>query len=171
MNDKTAYPLCWPDKWPRTPRHEIAHSPFGRTVQNGQHSMEKVRRALQGELDRLDADGCSGGHVEISAARSTNLANATDAMAHAASDEQQRHRLAREVGGRQIKDRGSIPWADYRIIETTDGKARRIPVEPAFFPLADGFPDRVAVLKGFGNAIVPQVAAEFIKAYLETVDI
>lgn len=62
-------------------------------------------------------------------------------------------------------------WDAHRIIQTSDGKARRIPVEPAFFPLVDGFPARVAVLKGFGNAIIPQVAAQFIQAYLETLEL
>jgi len=39
-------------------------------------------------------------------------------------------------------------------------------IEPALFPLAHGLPGRVGLLRGAGNAIVPQVAAEFIKAYL-----
>lgn len=34
-------------------------------------------------------------------------------------------------------------------------------------PPANGFPSRVAVLKGFGNAIVPELAAEFIQASYE----
>lgn len=58
-------------------------------------------------------------------------------------------------------------WSKYRVITCRDGKVRRIPIEPAFFPLADGFPGRVAVLKGFGNAIIPELAAEFIKASYE----
>lgn len=49
-----------------------------------------------------------------------------------------------------------------------DGKSRRIPTEPALFPLADGIPGRVGLLRGAGNAIVPQVAAEFIRSYTET---
>jgi DNA (cytosine-5)-methyltransferase 1 len=47
-----------------------------------------------------------------------------------------------------------------------DGKWR--PVEPGTFPLAHGLPARVGRLRGYGNAIVPQVAAEFVVAYLET---
>jgi hypothetical protein len=34
-------------------------------------------------------------------------------------------------------------------------------------PLAHGIPDRVGKLRGYGNAIVPAVAAEFIKAFME----
>lgn len=59
-------------------------------------------------------------------------------------------------------------WADGLVIECGDGKARRIPSEPAFFPLVDGpSPGRVGILRGAGNAIVPQVAAEFIGAYMD----
>lgn len=45
-----------------------------------------------------------------------------------------------------------------------DGKTRRISAEPAFFPLAHGLPGRVGLLRGAGNAIVPEVAAAFIAA-------
>ena len=48
-----------------------------------------------------------------------------------------------------------------------DGKYRQIPIEPSLFPLANGVPNRVGILRGAGNAIVPQVAAEVIKAYRE----
>jgi DNA (cytosine-5)-methyltransferase 1 len=33
--------------------------------------------------------------------------------------------------------------------------------------LSDGLPSRVVQLRGYGNAIVPQVAAEFVRAYME----
>jgi hypothetical protein len=34
------------------------------------------------------------------------------------------------------------------------------------FPLAGAVEGRVMLLKGYGNAIVPAVAAEFVKAYM-----
>lgn len=70
---------------------------------------------------------------------------------------------------------GANAWSDFRLVEcrepTRDGGARivyrRAPVEPALFPVAPGLPGRVGILRGAGNAIVPQVAAEFIRAWME----
>jgi DNA (cytosine-5)-methyltransferase 1 len=53
-------------------------------------------------------------------------------------------------------------WARFEVVHCRDGKARRF--EPGSFPLADGLPGRVGLLRGYGNAIVPQTAAEFIMA-------
>lgn len=53
-------------------------------------------------------------------------------------------------------------WDSFDVLQCTDGRSRRI--EPGTFPMVDGFPERVAHLHGYGNAIVPQLAAEFIKA-------
>lgn len=58
-------------------------------------------------------------------------------------------------------------WRDSRLIPCRDGKARRIPTEPALFPLAHGLPGRVGLLRGAGNAICPQVAAIFVMAFME----
>lgn len=55
-------------------------------------------------------------------------------------------------------------WAGADWIGCRDGKFR--PVRPGSFPLANGVPARVGRLRGAGNAIVPQVAAEFIKAFI-----
>ena len=79
---------------------------------------------------------------------------------------------------------GRSSWSDFRIVNCRDEKARRI--EPGIEPLVNGIPDcvvcggnscascaantseaRVMRLKGYGNAIVPPVAAEFIRACFE----
>lgn len=70
-------------------------------------------------------------------------------------------------------------WSAYDLLPCTDGKARRI--EPGSFPLVAGIPrgvvpvcdpsasyaqasaeGRVARLRGYGNSIVPELAARFI---------
>lgn len=91
-------------------------------------------------------------------------------------------------GGGHPDESGATDWTDYAIVACTDGKYRRVPaaVEPEVLGLANGVPagmgrpcsnrfplapktkGRAGRLKGYGNAIVPQVAAEFISAYLET---
>ena len=51
-------------------------------------------------------------------------------------------------------------------VECSDG-ARRVSAQPDAFPLAHGVPARMGKLRAAGNAIVPQVAAEFISAFLD----
>ncbi|MDE2097502.1 MAG: DNA cytosine methyltransferase [Patescibacteria group bacterium] len=63
------------------------------------------------------------------------------------------------------QSQSASPWADCEWIWCRDGKYR--PVEPGTFPLAHGVPNRVGQLRGYGNAIVPQVAAKFIEAYID----
>ena len=57
-------------------------------------------------------------------------------------------------------------WRDPDWLLCRDGKWR--PVEPGTFPLADGLPGRMGLLRGYGNAIVPPLAAEFVMAFLES---
>lgn len=59
--------------------------------------------------------------------------------------------------------RGQWQHADWLLCR--DGKARA--VEPGTFPLAHGVPGRVGLLRGYGNAIVAQVGASFVVAFLE----
>jgi len=77
----------------------------------------------------------------------------------------------------------------YTIVDCLDGKRRRVPCpESGIQPLAYGIPramgkgrakneklvissartSRIGQIKGYGNAIVPELAAEFIRAFLET---
>jgi len=52
-------------------------------------------------------------------------------------------------------------WGDADWLFCRDGRWR--PVEPGTFPLVDGFSARLGRLRAYGNAIVPQVAAAFIR--------
>ena len=56
-------------------------------------------------------------------------------------------------------------WRDAEWLPCLDGKARAI--EPGTFPLAHGVSGRVGKLRAYGNAIVPQVGARVIRAYLD----
>lgn len=57
---------------------------------------------------------------------------------------------------------GKSAWSRFSITPCLDGTLRRF--EPGSFPLAHGVPGRVGLLRGYGNAIVPPLAAEFIQA-------
>jgi DNA (cytosine-5)-methyltransferase 1 len=94
------------------------------------------------------------------------------------SAERQRHGPGDTEGSGSAGEhsgRGQIPdarsagptnghWRAADWLACRDGKWR--PVEPGSFPLANGLPARVGRLRGYGNAIVPQAAVAFVRAYL-----
>lgn len=98
-----------------------------------------------------------------------------------------RRNVEKRQTDRRTTDRRDCPWIDFAAIPCHDGKSRRISVEPGDVPLAYGIPrdmgstfpelagmgsiarsNRVGRLRGYGNAIVPTLAAEFIKAVMDT---
>lgn len=57
-------------------------------------------------------------------------------------------------------------WANADWLFCRDGRWR--PVEASTFPLAHGVSARMGLLRGYGNAINPHVASQFIQAFTET---
>jgi DNA (cytosine-5)-methyltransferase 1 len=73
--------------------------------------------------------------------------------------------------GQQIEIRGSGAtrgfWANCDWWYGRDGKYR--PTQSGLFPLAHGAAARVGRLRGYGNALVAQVAEAFIRAFVESI--
>lgn len=61
-----------------------------------------------------------------------------------------------------------VRWDKADWLRCRDGYYR--PVEPGTFPLVNGLPGRVGRVRGYGNAIVPEVAATFITCFMEALD-
>lgn len=117
---------------------------------------ERPQGRIQGREDSQRED--INGH--------TGCSGSTDTLGNPDSDRsQQRDEAAETAGHRDSIDSAGF-WSDSQTIYCRDGKYRPIPIEPALFPLADGIPNRVGILRGAGNAIVPQAAAEIIKAVM-----
>lgn len=139
---------------------------------------EQVEAAIRhGWLDLVQTDlegiGCAVGAVGLPAScvgaphLRQRLWFVADANSKRCDGEQIRLcKWGQEPTGAEIAWNGGATFTKCR-----DGKARPISIEPAFLPLADGVsPARVGILRGAGNAIVPQVAAAFIKAYMEAAE-
>ena len=113
--------------------------------------------------------GATGGHEFTDGGINGGMADTHDAGP-------QRREGMPECSDQQPSGSGSVAggsaypnnrfWSGADWLGCKDGKFR--PVEPGTFPLANGIPARVGRLCGYGNAIVPQVAAEFIGAFLDS---
>lgn len=122
----------------------------------GHASVGKDHGRELGDMEGKKPSGRRGDHASDASVQYGGLADA----------ERERGRGWNREGGHasDALARLSEMWDRSKWHYCRDGKTRRIPVEPALFPLAHGVPGRVGLLRGAGNAIVPQVAAAFIRS-------
>ena len=85
-------------------------------------------------------------------------------LGHTDCDGREQGQLAATASG-QGNTAHAATWSDCEWVQCSDGKSR--PIEPGTFPLAHGLSGRVGRLRAYGNAIVPQVAAEVIRAFMD----
>jgi DNA (cytosine-5)-methyltransferase 1 len=136
----------------------------GRTPEAG--GPGDVDRLANASLGGLGTDGSApghGGHIE-QCGEVGGVGNAGRNRSAPGIPKQN----ARHEGNSRIVDYAGSKcgfWRNSTWLPCRDGKARRI--ESGTAPLAHGVPARVVRLRGYGNAIVPPLAAEFIGAVME----
>jgi DNA (cytosine-5)-methyltransferase 1 len=141
-----------PEDGDASPRHDIdgrcAPVELVDTPCRGTQSAQQ-----QGRLSRVE---CSSEAVELGNNNNKGLSIGSQSV--------DGHRVIR-IEGSAVGETSLVcgRWAGADWIYCRDGKWR--PVESGTFPLAHGVPARVGRLRGYGNAIVPQVAAAFVAAY------
>ena len=136
-----------------------AHSINDQCGQGERRSGVRAAETGKGPDDNASRRGASGGMVNPFQPRLEGLAGDGDNRHQPGRDNAQQDRPVAETGGVNF-------WSGAELIPCADGKVRR--VEPGVSPLAHGVPGRVGKLRAYGNAIVPQIAAQFIKSFAET---
>lgn len=153
--------------WTNAGRQEAAG---GYSVPSAEPLVHTEREGLEGLEGRATVPECGAERIARSSGVAGALADADSGpcgQGRALNGRSDQGSGANEwtgFGGRNSSRSGN-PWARHRWITGHDGKARR--VEPGIRLLAHGIPNRVGRLRAYGNAIVPQVAAEVIGAYLD----
>lgn len=148
----------------------------------GEGLEERAEQSSRREFKAVERGGVVSGLVQSDGARCEHGIVTT---------ETERHRSSVEPASR------ANAWSHYNIIQCLDGKARRIESQSqsmvdglsayldalrtagaseteiiaalCSFPLVKGAAGRAMLLKGYGNAIVPELAAQFVMAFSECV--
>ena len=135
--------------------------------------LEGQRRGHQAEGGRLGAAGSAAETGQSGGLADTTILGRGEGVTHdgrlrggdSAEGSAGRSAVDGDLGGNKRPSPTNGHWRAADWLHCRDGKWR--PVEPGTFPLAHGAPARVGRLRAYGNAIVPQAAAEVIGAYLD----
>lgn len=159
----------------------LADSPFGRRKRKCGEGKERIAqhgqisRMADSNLQRLNGEQLllQWGKQEqegFEITRGSKISNSTIgylANAMCTKLEEREIQSTREEQQTASRSNGLDIWDSCGWVYCRDGRLR--PIEPGTFPLAYGVPQRVGRLRAYGNAIVPQVGAMFIRAFMEAV--
>ncbi len=165
------------DAWPSSDINGLAHAERGGREQG--HRNEPPRTLAP----ELGLSGEEVGGVDNATGNGTGCANATEpggngthdgllgasGVGVAQGDANDTRPQGRRINAGEYADKRSA-WAASQFIQCADGKARRIPLEPAFQPLVANGRDtgnRVGILRSSGNGLTVPLAAEFVRAVME----
>ena len=129
---------------------------------------ESMQQVSRGSAERIGSDGIYNWMGNANHQRPQEHGGLGDLhLRQPNGQDQGRQHIDASVDVRQSRPASQTNghWADADWLFCRDGQWR--PVEPGTQPLAHGLPARVGRLRGYGNAIVPQVAAEIIKAVID----
>jgi DNA (cytosine-5)-methyltransferase 1 len=122
--------------------------------------------SLDGGLEHASGDGREQRRPEPSGRGAVGGCGEGERLADTNQQQLDRSGHAGPGGRREFADGGRVGfWSDYELVYCRGGTVRR--TKPGVFPVAHGVSGRVGKLRAAGNAIVPQVAAEILRAYLE----
>jgi DNA (cytosine-5)-methyltransferase 1 len=170
----------------------VANSPRGRINESTENlrETESLRRSDNGGL--ANAKGCTGEMAERSKwGGVSEFGGRSGEIGLADAELRRSEQCDQEERGVQLTDaNGADFWSDSIWWRCRDGKSRRIPSQSLLLGMVngvpasldelraeDGFPickkgeiqGRLAILKGYGNAIVPPLAAVFISTVMESI--
>jgi DNA (cytosine-5)-methyltransferase 1 len=172
------------DAWPVADANPTQRGPLNsprrrvegeHTILQGQEDPGRSLAGGKGDVANPDDHGRQAGRGDDQAARhgdpvaaagGSDCSNVGDA--HGSGRQQHGGAFAVEQKLEAAERGGGGAWANSIWLTGADGKARR--VEPSICLLAHGVPGRVGRLRAYGNAIVPQVAAKVIMAFLDATD-
>ena len=171
-------PLHWPDhinEIQKGPQSPSSSGERGQSCSGGVVHPQRNRPKIGEDFNPIQYKRCNGkGRASIESGRPGDIGTIADGGLDNPTDPRRtRHGLLlpsspardktwlQESPGRGAFDQ----WSNFQLIPCLDGYYRRI--EPGTHPLSHGVPSRLVKLRGYGNAIVPPLAAEFIRSFLE----